>query len=47
MAGTRTLRSTAASPAPGDLLAARVLGEFGNDPPDRYAGARARKNYAG
>ena len=33
-------------PGLGDLLAARVLGEFGDDP-DRYAGARARKNYAG
>jgi Transposase IS116/IS110/IS902 family len=28
------------------VLGARVLGEFGDDP-DRYAGARARKNYAG
>ena len=33
-------------PGLGDLLGARVLGEFGDDP-DRYAGARARKNYAG
>jgi len=33
-------------PGLGDILAARVLGEFGDDP-DRYAGARARKNYAG
>src|SRR3954447_15506641 len=46
LAGTRTLRSTAASPGLGDLLGARVLGEFGDDP-DRYGGARARKNYAG
>ena len=28
------------------ILAARVLGEFGDDP-DRYADAKARKNYAG
>jgi hypothetical protein len=28
------------------VLAARVLAEFGDDP-DRYAGARSRKNYAG
>src|SRR3712207_7912645 len=27
----------------GDLLGARVLGEFGDDP-DRYAGARARRD---
>src|SRR3954454_11823091 len=33
-------------PGLGDLLGARVLGEFGDDP-DRYGGARARKNYAG
>jgi len=33
-------------PGLGDLLGARVLGEFGDDP-DRYDGARARKNYAG
>ena len=33
-------------PGLGHLLGARVLGEFGDDP-DRYAGARARKNYAG
>jgi transposase len=33
-------------PGLGDVLAARVLGEFGDDA-DRYAGARARKNYAG
>ena len=30
----------------GMVLGARVLAEFGDDP-DRYAGARARKNYAG
>jgi hypothetical protein len=28
-----------------DILSARKLGEFGNDP-RRYASARARKNYA-
>ena len=33
-------------PGLGVLLAARVLGEFGDDP-DRYADAKARKNYAG
>lgn len=33
-------------PGLGDILGARVLGEFGDDPL-RFAGARARKNYAG
>jgi hypothetical protein len=33
-------------PGLGDILGARVLAEFGDDP-DRYDGARARKNYAG
>ena len=33
-------------PGLGMVLGARVLAEFGDDP-DRYAGARARKNYAG
>ena len=33
-------------PGLGDILGARVLGEFGDDP-TRYASARARKNYAG
>jgi transposase len=33
-------------PGLGKILAARVLGEFGDDP-DRYATAKARKNYAG
>ena len=33
-------------PGLGDVLAARVLAEFGDDP-SRYAGARSRKNYAG
>lgn len=33
-------------PGLGEILGARVLGEFGDDPA-RYAGARARKNYAG
>lgn len=33
-------------PGLGDVLGARVLGEFG-DAPDRYATAKSRKNYAG
>jgi transposase len=33
-------------PGLGTVLGARVLGEFGDDP-DRYADAKARKNYAG
>lgn len=33
-------------PGLGEILGARVLGEFGDDP-DRYQGSRARKNYAG
>jgi transposase len=33
-------------PGLGTILGARVLGEFG-DAPGRYAGAKARKNYAG
>lgn len=33
-------------PGLGPILGARVLGEFGDDP-NRYTGARARKNYAG
>jgi transposase len=33
-------------PGLGKVLAARVLGEFGDDP-GRYASAKARKNYAG
>jgi transposase len=33
-------------PGLGPILGARVLAEFGDDP-TRYAGARARKNYAG
>ncbi len=33
-------------PGVGDVIGARVLGEFGDDP-DRYATAKARKNYAG
>ena len=33
-------------PGLGDVLGARVLGEFGDDP-DRYADAKARRNYAG
>ena len=33
-------------PGLGDVLGARVLGEFGDDP-DRYATAKSRENYAG
>ena len=33
-------------PGLGDVLGARVLGDFG-DAPDRYASAKSRKNYAG
>jgi transposase len=33
-------------PGLGEVLGARVLGEFGDDP-DRYTDARARRNYAG
>ncbi len=33
-------------PGLGDVLGARVLGEFGDDP-DRYADAKSRRNYAG
>ena len=33
-------------PGLGDVLGARVLGEFGDDP-DRYATPKSRKNYAG
>ena len=36
----------ASQPGLGVILGARVLGEFGDDP-DRYADAKARKNYAG
>jgi hypothetical protein len=46
LAGTRTLRSTAASPAWGVVLGARVLAAFG-DSKNRYTDAHARKNYAG
>lgn len=33
-------------PGLGEVLGARVLGEFGDDP-ERYATAKSRKNYAG
>jgi len=36
----------ASQPGLGTILAARVLGEFGDDP-HRYLDAKARKNYAG
>jgi hypothetical protein len=32
-------------PGMGDIIGARVLGEFGDDP-NRYVGGKARKNYA-
>ena len=43
---TRDAEVYLSQPGLGTVLAARVLGEFGDDP-DRYAGAKARKNYAG
>jgi len=46
LVSTRTLRSTSASPDWGPSWAPGVLAEFGDDP-NRYQGARARKNYAG
>ncbi len=46
MGGTRPLRSSWSQPGLGQVLGARVLAEFGDDP-DRYACAKARKNYAG
>ena len=33
-------------PGLGDVLGARVLGEFGDDP-ERYDSAKSRRNYAG
>jgi hypothetical protein len=33
-------------PGPGVVMAARVLGDFGDDP-DRYADAKSRRDYAG
>jgi Transposase IS116/IS110/IS902 family len=59
VAGTASPRGVARSPARGaqvqagtiaglgEVLGARVLGEFGDDDPNRHAGARAPKNYAG
>jgi hypothetical protein len=41
-----TLRSYRSQPGLGDILGARVLAEFGDDP-DRYVDAKARKNYSG
>ena len=46
MASTRTREIYLSQPGLGPILGARVLAEFGDDP-DRYADARARKNYAG
>jgi hypothetical protein len=46
LASTRTLRSTAASPAWPPCSAPGCSPEFGDDK-NRYADAKARKNYAG
>ena len=46
MASTRTLRSTSANPASVSCSAPGCFAEFGDDK-DRYADAKARKNYAG
>ena len=46
MAGTADAEIYTSQPGLGVVLAARVLGEFGDDP-HRYADAKARKNYAG
>jgi transposase len=46
LAGTADAEIYLSQPGLGSILSARVLGEFGDDP-TRYAGARARKNYAG
>lgn len=43
---TRDAEIYLSQPGLGQILAARALGEFGDDP-DRYATAKARKNYAG
>ena len=43
---TRDAEIYLSQPVLGQILAARVLGEFGDDP-ERYASAKARKNYAG
>ena len=43
---TRDAEICLSQPGLGQILAARVLGEFGDDP-ERYASAKARKNYAG
>jgi transposase len=43
---TRDVEIYLSQPGLGQILAARVLGEFGDDR-ERYASAKARKNYAG
>src|SRR5205814_4194552 len=45
-AGTRAPERALSRPGLGMVLAARTLGEFGDDP-HRYADAKARRNYAG
>ena len=42
----REAEAHAGLPGLGAILAARILGEFGDDP-HRYRDAKARKNYAG
>ena len=46
MASTGDAEVYLSQPGLGVVLGARVLAEFGDDP-DRYADAKARKNYAG
>jgi transposase len=43
--GHRDAATYLSQPGVGEILGARQLGEFGDDP-DRYASAKARKNYA-
>lgn len=46
MTSTRTFEIYLSQPGLGTILGARVLAEFGDDP-DRYADAKARRNYSG
>lgn len=45
LADTEDAEIILSQPGLGSLLGPRVLGEFGDDP-ERYATAKARKNYA-